>query len=98
MATIRCPCGHSFSDGEIPSPYLSYLIADRDIEALVSAVIEAVRLGEDVETRVGYLMTTAGADVYQCSVCRRLLVFERDSSVGKSFLEETGMTGDRLMQ
>jgi hypothetical protein len=36
VRTVYCPGGHSFSDGEIPSPVLFHLIPDADIESLVS--------------------------------------------------------------
>jgi len=75
MSTIHCPGGHSFSDGDIPSAHEFTLLADSAIEGLVSAIIAAIREGEDVEARVGYLLLTAGLTTYRCPHCRRLLVF-----------------------
>jgi hypothetical protein len=75
MGTIRCPCGHLFSDGDIPSPYEYNLIPDTAIEELTKAVIETVQQGQDVEARVGYLIMSHGATTYKCPVCGYLLVF-----------------------
>jgi hypothetical protein len=75
MGTIHCRCGEVFSDAEIPNPLEFHLIPDIRIEALTAAIEEAVRRGEDVETRVGYLLLSHGVTTYQCPHCGRLLVF-----------------------
>ena len=75
MGTVHCPCGHSFSDGDIPSPYEYNLIPDTAIEALTQALIDTVQRGEDVEARVSYLVMSQGATTYKCPVCGDLLVF-----------------------
>jgi hypothetical protein len=75
MGTIYCPGGHSFSDGEIPSPVSYRLIPDTDVEALVSGVVKDVRSGGDVETVVTFKILSAGFAAYACPKCGRLLVF-----------------------
>jgi hypothetical protein len=75
MGTIRCPCGHLFSDGDIPSPYEYNLIPDMAIEDLTKAVIKTIQQGEDIEARVSYLIMSHGATTYKCPVCGHLLVF-----------------------
>ena len=75
MGTIRCPCGHIFSDGDIPSPYEYNLIPDTIIEDLTKAVIATVQCGEDIEVRVAYLIRSHGATTYKCPVCDQPLVF-----------------------
>lgn len=79
MSTIHCPGGHSFSDGEIPSPVSFRLIPDVSVERLVSELIEAVRGGQEVESVVTYKILSAGCCAHICPQCGRLLVF-RDSS------------------
>jgi Transposase DDE domain len=75
MGTIRCPCRHLFSDGDIPSPYEYNLIPDTAIEELTKAVIETMQQGQDVEAHVGYLCSTPAAAVFSaagqlCPLCR----------------------------
>ena len=90
MGSIHCPGGHIFSDGEVPSPYLYHLISDEQVEGLVAAITDAIRDGEDVEARIGYLITTRGIDTYRCESCGRLLLFSRPPGLGESDLPESG--------
>ena len=90
MGSIYCLGGHSFSYGLIPDQREYYLVPDLIIEELVSKLIATVRANEDVEARVGYLITSSGTTTYKCPICGRLIVFwGEDFKAGKSYkLEE----------
>ena len=75
MATIKCICGDSFSDGSIPNEFEYNLVPDVSVERLVADVQEIVVEGEDVDVRIGYKIMTSGPTVYKCPSCGRLLVF-----------------------
>jgi hypothetical protein len=75
MTIIHCGCGEVFSDAEFPSQNTFYLISDVLIEDLTASIIRAVEAGEDVESRVGFLLMSTGVRTYQCPNCERLLVF-----------------------
>ena len=89
MPTINCPEGFSFSDSVIPSPYLHHLIADKDIDELVTAIMETVNKGEDLEARITYLLASKGKEVYKCPHCGRLLFVNSDDHFDKSYLPES---------
>ncbi len=76
MATITCHAGHSFSDGEIPSPYAWTLISDVNLEHALDEIIGLAKAGEDADARAEMIMRTYGHPSYICPECKRLLVFE----------------------
>jgi hypothetical protein len=77
MATITCPAGHSFSDGQIPSPYEWVLISDENIGRTTDKIIELTRAGaDDVEAWAEVVIRSYGYPAYICPECGRLLVFE----------------------
>ncbi len=76
MATIICSGGHSFSDGEIPSPYEWTLISDINLGDALDKIIGQTRAGADIEAQAGVIMSSYGHIAYICPECKRLLVFE----------------------
>jgi hypothetical protein len=90
VGTISCPGGHSFSDGLIPCPNEYYLIPDLVIEELVAKIIATVKADEDIDARVGYLITSTGTTTYKCPICSRLIVFwNEDFKHGTSYKLES---------
>lgn len=77
MATITCPGGHSFSDGQIPSPYAWTLISDANLESALDRIIDRAKAGKDVEAQTGVIMNAYGYPAYICPECERLLVFDK---------------------
>jgi predicted RNA-binding Zn-ribbon protein involved in translation (DUF1610 family) len=75
VANIRCPIGHVFSDGEVPSRFLHRMIADTHIESVVNKILKAIESGGDLETQLTFELLSAGVLTYQCPECGRLLVF-----------------------
>lgn len=76
MATINCPGGHTFSDGELPSPYGWTLISDANLERALDAIIGQAKADEDVDAQAEVIMGSHGLTTYKCPECGRLIVFE----------------------
>ena len=77
MATIHCPGGHSFSDGEIPSPYAYTLISEGNLEVAVEAIVAGIAAGGNVGDQVDAFIRSNGSSTYICPECGRILVFEK---------------------
>ncbi|HEV7694407.1 MAG TPA: hypothetical protein VGO52_26460 [Hyphomonadaceae bacterium] len=76
MTTISCPGGHTFSDGEIPSPYAWELISEANLEEATNEIISLIGKGGDLEADIPYAISVRSHSTYICPECRRLLVFE----------------------
>ena len=89
MANIHCTCGNVFTDGGLPSPYLSTLIPDKGVEDLLDKLVLATK-GGDFEAHAGFAIRNAGSDVYECPECSRLLVFESGKNTLSAVYKKEG--------
>jgi len=76
MPTYTCPvCDTSHSLGGIPEEKMSHLISDEAIEELVDRILGSlVEDREQTEANVGFLIMTAGNEVYHCPDCGTLVI------------------------
>ncbi len=76
MATIHCPCGDKFGDGEIPCPHLYAMIPDTAMEELVESRLSSACKAGDVATDQMYsALQSLGIRAYRCPGCGRMLIF-----------------------
>jgi hypothetical protein len=81
MSDITCKCGHSFSDGQIPSPYKQFLISDRQVDGLVEQLLSLMKNASDnLGDIIYYTICNTGATVYTCPRCGRLIVFNEKAA------------------
>ena len=89
VATINCPCGHAFLDGEIPSPYAWTLISDVNRERALDEILNKAKAGQDIEAQAEVILASYGLTVYLCPNCKRLLVFKNGiDNFSDSYLRE----------
>jgi len=58
------------------------------IEKLVNDIRTTYEQGEDVDARVGFLILSAGRDVYRCPTCGRLIVLGETDDSPEYFVAE----------
>ncbi|HDN26585.1 MAG TPA: hypothetical protein ENG03_05735 [Thioploca sp.] len=81
MSSITCKCGHSFSDGQIPSPYKQFIISDQQVDGLVEQLLSILKTASDnLGDTLYYTICNTGATVYTCQKCGRLIVFNDKAS------------------
>ena len=76
MGTIHCPGGHTFSDGQIPSPYGWLLMSEEQLELAFNEVVELDPKTEYAGDKMQWAILSRGLVTYRCPHCERLLVFE----------------------
>ena len=75
MGTIHCPGGHTFSDGEVPSPYGYTLISEEKLDMAVDTIVERVAAGGDIGDNVDAFVRDYGQKAYICPKCGRIIAF-----------------------
>ena len=89
MATIHCPCGNTFGDGEIPSSYLFAMIPDTALEELVEGHLASACKGDAVADEMYSSIQSVSIPAYRCPHCGRMLLFwEGLDKPARSYREE----------